>query len=151
MVIIFASSSFLSPYFSLFISFIIPLSFFFFFGRLLQIILENRGGTNKQWSVSLPLTFTISCLNVYFFSLSYYLRKKKILFLFPPPVSLIFRCLSPCHVILNKDKIFLSWENIYSLTTAVLITIFIVSLMNVSLLFYSSSNWVFTSMSVCEI
>lgn len=150
MVIIFASSSFLSPYFSQFISFIIPLSFFFFFGRLLQIILENRGGTNNDQFLShLPLQFHVSmCI---FFSFFHIISEKKILFLFPPPVSLIFRCLSPCHVILNKDKIFLSWENIYSLTTALLITIFIVSLMNVSLLFYSSSNWVFTSMSVCEI
>ena len=127
-----------------------PKQWSFFFCRLLQIILENRGGTNKQWcSVSLPLTFTISCLYVFFFILSYYLRKTKILFLFPSPVSLIFCCLSPCHVILNKDKIFLSWENIYSLITAVFITIFTVSLMNVSPLFYSSSNWVFKKL-LCQ-
>lgn len=45
---------------------------------------------------------------VFFFHSFILSQKKKILFLFPPPVSLIFRCLSPCHVILNKDKIFLS-------------------------------------------
>ena len=131
----------------------------FFFCRLLQIILENRGGTNKQWcSVSLPLTFTISCLNVFFFILSYYLRKTKILCLFPSPVSLIFCCLSPCHVILNKDKIFLSWKTftLWLLLCLVLLLCLLLSLQSVWWMchrYFTQAQTEFskTSMSVCEI